>query len=119
MQWLCQVLRLKGKGLVESGSKRGDLYVRSTASCACVSGSLDVPAQVRLAVDLPQAPQGEKAVIENGLFALTLGCQQALTLRAPGSGVQAQTAATGDCCKSHGLVFASRLQSWKWKMKLE
>lgn len=49
-----EVLRLKGKGLVESGSKRGDLYVR-------------------LAVDLPQAPQGEKA----------------LTLRAPGSGVQA------------------------------
>jgi len=49
-----EVLRLKGKGLVESGSKRGDLYVR-------------------LAVDLPQAPKGEKV----------------MTLTAPEAGVQA------------------------------
>eukprot|EP00913_Durusdinium_trenchii_P020333 g19101.t1 len=37
-----EVLRLKGKGLVQSGSKRGDLYVR-------------------LAVDLPSVPKGQKA----------------------------------------------------------
>lgn len=38
-----EVLKLKGKGLVSSGSKRGDLYVR-------------------LAVDLPEVPKGEKAL---------------------------------------------------------
>mmetsp|Transcript_5664 Transcript_5664/g.10110 ORF Transcript_5664/g.10110 Transcript_5664/m.10110 type:complete len:572 (+) Transcript_5664:85-1800(+) len=38
-----EVLKLKGKGLVESGSKRGDLYVR-------------------LAVDLPEVAKGEKAL---------------------------------------------------------
>jgi len=38
-----EVLKLKGKGLVESGNKRGDLYVR-------------------LSVDLPEVPKGEKAL---------------------------------------------------------
>ena len=82
--------------------------------------SQHVPAQVRLAVDLPQAPQGEKAVIEKSAFCLGTGLPtgphpSSSRFRSAG----AKEATRGEIGATAMFFFAARLQSWKWKMKFE